>query len=1115
VSRPDELSQLLFADLALLHGRADVHQVAAALLKYWSKRDRGDVSLVQELAPIAGLTEDDLAALTSEVDRLLGTSHGDGRLVLSRTAVITHELHSAITQADQHASRHGTDRGAGMGIRLRLVAPDRYLDFRPIGDGGMGIVYAALDSELGRQVAFKVVRAPEDAQGAGVTPPAPAHLRAPEAATPGADVFAESSARFLQEAWVTGGMEHPGIAPVYELGLTEGGVPYYTMRFVPGGRTLATAIEERRGRSLEDRLALLDPFLKVCETVAYAHSRGVVHRDLKPANVALGDYGEVIVLDWGLAKLAGRPDDGAPAWHRQVAAFRGETEMRTVAAALGTPGYMAPEAAARHVDRVDAFSDIYSLGVILFEILTGRLPIEFATFDEYARHVQGMDAPDARSLEPGIAPALARLCASALAREPGDRPARVTDLVGGVVAWQRQRVADREIEILLAEAGEAVGETAGLSVLAMRRQAERAAAACRRVLRLRPGDLRATARLEEARRLGRTSHEIEARQAHRKTLRRAALAALGLVAVLAVVVASLLEARRREAEDARELARTERDHATLHRIRAEDAMAFVTSELREALEPEGRLDILARIGEKARSHFASVPVAEESPTTLRQRMRALGQLGEVYLAQGHLPKARTVFEEALGIARECPNGNEWAALAAFLRDRALVDVARIDAAQGYPRRGAAQIAEVVARFDRERPIGIDQRTWVRARILALNALTRARHARSQNARALASSRQAYDLALAFRADVSADLASLKLLTETGLLMAGSRLAAGDGEGGRLLAREMRKAVLALREQHPKDLTVEALGVQAALRVASLDLQTRDYEQARTMLRVALPRARRLVALRPENHGWRALLMRLLFLTGDAEAGPEQAMWKESEVYAEAYELAESLHERDPSNTAWVWTLINLCDRRTLALGPDRFKDTVARLTFRAQAAGFARTLSALEPDNPRWRYLLAFTLGTQATLTSDQEARLQLQAEAREHMRFALEHMPDAQDVNDFYYVLAYSWMNDAPEATVRRGIIRDTFDDFLRIARKNPNAYWVQHYLARTAPQLAQRRDPGRARLEPEIRREVRAARAWFEELRRGVQPPPARIAAALDAWIDALERAAQDPGK
>ncbi len=214
---------------------------------------------------------------------------------------------------------------------------ERYTLTRLHARGGIGQVWLARDVDLGREVALKELR-PEQASNPVVW------------------------SRFLEEAKITGQLEHPNIVPVHELvRAEEGRQPFYTMRFVKG-RTLSEAIQEYHRRTalgqagtLEFR-SLLGAFLGVCNAIAYAHSRGVIHRDLKPQNVVLGDYGEVIVLDWGLAKLVERPEETlTPAVALVPDADRGETVQGQV---MGTPAYMSPEQAEGRWDSVDRRTDI-------------------------------------------------------------------------------------------------------------------------------------------------------------------------------------------------------------------------------------------------------------------------------------------------------------------------------------------------------------------------------------------------------------------------------------------------------------------------------------------------------------------------------------------------------------------------------------------------------------------------------------------------------------------------------------------------------------------------------------------------------------------------------------
>ncbi|MFC1806669.1 serine/threonine-protein kinase, partial [Planctomycetota bacterium] len=185
-------------------------------------------------------------------------------------------------------------------------------------------------------------------------------------------------ARFVEEGQVTAQLQHPNIVPVYELDRDAHGTIYFTMKPVRGrslGEILLAVKEGKEAHSLGD---LLGVFLKVCDGVAFAHSRGVVHRDLKPANLMVGDFGEVLVMDWGLAKIVGREDIRAD---DLVTSDRAEStpELTLDGTAMGTPAYMPPEQANGELDKIDHRSDIYSLGAILYELLTLEKPVEGAT----------------------------------------------------------------------------------------------------------------------------------------------------------------------------------------------------------------------------------------------------------------------------------------------------------------------------------------------------------------------------------------------------------------------------------------------------------------------------------------------------------------------------------------------------------------------------------------------------------------------------------------------------------------------------------------------------------------------------------------------------------------
>lgn len=289
--------------------------------------------------------------------------------------------------------------------------PGRYSEEREHALGGMGRILIAYDESLARNVVIKELR--------------PKRLGGTESAglgdSPG--LFSRSMLqRFLQEARVTGRLEHPSIVPVYELGRRLDGTPYYSMKLVRG-KTLSQAISECG--SLRERMRLLPHFVNLCQAVAYAHSRGVIHRDLKPANVMVGEFGETVVIDWGLAKLRGAHDAHRGALERQVtgqacpdAADSGATAAGEI---LGTPLYMAPEQAAGKIDQIGERSDVYALGVILYEIITGRAPYTCTTREETLHRVLRGEPDPLEELVPNVPPDLAAVCQRAMAKAPEHR----------------------------------------------------------------------------------------------------------------------------------------------------------------------------------------------------------------------------------------------------------------------------------------------------------------------------------------------------------------------------------------------------------------------------------------------------------------------------------------------------------------------------------------------------------------------------------------------------------------------------------------------------------------------------------------------------------------------
>lgn len=303
---------------------------------------------------------------------------------LAQLVVQTHGATAVGQRASDLATVTVTDQGDGEQSVADLIArrgsqSSRYLIDKEIARGGMGAVLRGIDCDIRREIAIKVML---------------------DAANP------HKKARFVEEAQITGQLEHPNIVPVHELGLDEHGRPFFTMKMV-------------KGRSLDDilkRLAsdpgaeadwplsrLLTILVNVCHALSYAHSRRVIHRDLKPANIMVGDFGEVYVMDWGLAKVLDELRRAAPEWPlisatpftaphlrpklpepaasgsdsgRVSTSRQEEADLTQDGTILGTPAYMAPEQALGRVQQIDQRSDIYALGGLLYAMLTLEPPVE-------------------------------------------------------------------------------------------------------------------------------------------------------------------------------------------------------------------------------------------------------------------------------------------------------------------------------------------------------------------------------------------------------------------------------------------------------------------------------------------------------------------------------------------------------------------------------------------------------------------------------------------------------------------------------------------------------------------------------------------------------------------
>lgn len=292
------------------------------------------------------------------------------------------------------------------------LASDRYVILRPIGRGGMGSVYAARDEQLGREVAIKVSNAvaPTD----------------------------DLDQRLRQEARVLARLEHPGIVPVHDAGLLDDGRWFYVMKLVRG-ETLAD-----HAASLEHEATRLVVFERVAETVAFAHAAGIVHRDLKPSNVMVGQFGEVLVLDWGVARVLARADRESGAAARGADRRPdGPIDGTAGGTRLGTAGFMAPEQAHGDSSNAGPPADVYALGALLFWMWTGSAaPTDI---NDVSRCLGATSPAPSKRLA-----AIIRKC---LAQAPGDRYASAAELMDDLARYRQGSSVSAHRESAIERAG--------------------------------------------------------------------------------------------------------------------------------------------------------------------------------------------------------------------------------------------------------------------------------------------------------------------------------------------------------------------------------------------------------------------------------------------------------------------------------------------------------------------------------------------------------------------------------------------------------------------------------------------------------------------------------------
>ncbi len=421
---------LLLGLLALQNGLINQAQLLAAFQAWTLDKSRSLADHLEARGDLNGakrtlleaLAEFHLEAHGGDVEESLATVSAGRSTRESLTNLGDPDIDATLAHVksrpgpDAGATDDGSDRTASYAVGTVTNDCQRFRVLKPHARGGLGAVFVALDAELNREVALK-------------------QLLDHHADDP------SSRKRFLVEAEVTGGLEHPGIVPVYSLGSYADGRPYYAMRFIRGeslGRAIGRfhadeTLKNAPGRRSLELRKLLRRFMDVCNAIDYAHSRGVLHRDIKPGNVIVGRHGETLVVDWGLAKPTGKGEPGAEERALLPGSASGSAETPP-GSALGTPAYMSPEQARGEIDRLGPRSDVYSLGGTLYCLLTGKAPQE-DDVGEVLRRVESGEFAPPRQVDPTVDRALEAVCLKAMALQPEDRYASCRALADDLERW--------------------------------------------------------------------------------------------------------------------------------------------------------------------------------------------------------------------------------------------------------------------------------------------------------------------------------------------------------------------------------------------------------------------------------------------------------------------------------------------------------------------------------------------------------------------------------------------------------------------------------------------------------------------------------------------------------
>ena len=736
--------------------------------------------------------------------------------------------------------------------------PDALTMRRMLGKGGFGEVWEAVQERLGRTVAVKIVRL--DLAGRR-TPADPRHQ------------FMDKNLR--QEALLAASLDHPNIVPVYDLQDDARGFPALAMKLVRGRAWDTVIREDFAAMTPADFLAKhVMVLIGVAQAVAFAHSRGVVHRDLKPAQVMVGDFGEVLLMDWGLGVVY---DPGA--LRQSVQASRREVmaTLHSASSPAGTASYMAPEQTEKTAARIGPWTDVYLLGGTLYQLLTGARPHGSGTVAEvYARARAGIVTPPREARPDRDMPQeLVDLCERALSPDPAARHRDAGEFLDELLEYhsgagrraQSAELSD-EAEALLAGAGGDYGVLARCDTLLGRahelwpedeRAAELTQRTCLEFARsaLERGDLQ-LARLEAMRLTDDASRgavlaDVDAAAlalARRERERRVARIVAGLAMLLILVVTAFYTRRLAESHSATARAQAE----------AEQLIAGLQEDLYPELESLGRVGTLERFGEQVDAHYTRLDEAARTPESLLRHQASLLALGTAKGRLGDTTAALELAERAEGIAAELlaldPDKPDHTAAMAFAR----CAVAEQLYVRGQDRRRAGAVARAAAED----------------------------MARLEGPGRLASARRAAGVAAA-----AEDLAIMLLILDGDTESSASLLERAGVLRGNALARDPDNA--ALRDGRAIHL----------LRVGQYNVGSGNVGPGLEALLASLELREALVAASPDEERGQREKARLLLWIGRAKERTGETTGALAH-HTEALRIHERLAERDPRDLTIRW-----------------------------------------------------------------------------------------------------------------------------------------------------------------------------------------------------------------